>query len=139
MVLRSLTELNCSFVHEGRNWNKKVARSRTFTNTTSSVVVRTVARAEPATELALLAQRHTAEVRADAHLNEPLHHLRTTRDFRQTHGRAYNRVLVLCVLIRQIGKIDCTCSCNFFFCAGADENRLTLPQNSQLRAWINWR
>ena len=50
MGLLSLTELNCCWVHEGRNRNRKVARRRTFANTAGRVVVRPVAWAEPTTE-----------------------------------------------------------------------------------------
>ena len=50
----------------------KVLWSRTLADTTANVVVRTVARAEPAAVLALTVQRHATQVGANAQKNQVL-------------------------------------------------------------------
>src|SRR6185369_5390146 len=50
----------------------EVTRRRTFADATGGVVLRAVARAEPAAELALMRDRDAAEVGADADHDQPL-------------------------------------------------------------------
>src|SRR5690606_31251062 len=50
----------------------EIERRRPAADAARGVVVRTVARAEPALEVALVTERHAAEMRADADHDQPL-------------------------------------------------------------------
>lgn len=62
---------------EGVLWDLEVKRSRTLSNSTRNVVVRTVARAEPTTKVTGLTDRDTTQVSADTKHNKPSRVLNT--------------------------------------------------------------
>ena len=70
-MVSPLTQLDGCFVDEFGDRDGKVPRCGPFADAARGVVVRPVARAEPATEVASVAQGHTAKVRTHTHHHQP--------------------------------------------------------------------
>src|SRR5690606_40251002 len=99
----------------------KVLRRRAFADTSRSIVVRTMARAEIAAVLALRlalrgAKRHAAQVSAHAKGHQPV--VMTFLD-----------ALLVGFRVAQVGKADGALLHHFFLRTVPDENRLALPHD----------
>ena len=67
--MQLLTNNQISLVYEIVRWDLEIQRSRAFSYTARDVVVRTVARTEPAAEIAGFADGDTSEMCADSCCN----------------------------------------------------------------------
>lgn len=67
----TLTNNNLALLGEIVRWDFQVERRRSLSYAARDVVVRAVARAEPASKVTRLADGHASQVRADAQHDEP--------------------------------------------------------------------
>src|SRR6056297_993978 len=124
-----LAEQDRGFVHEFRNWNVEILGGRAAADAAGVVVMRAVARAEPAVEVARsVTDRNTAKMRADADLDQP---------FAGVLARKIGQGAVLVAgirraldvriardAVRQVRQVDGTGLRDFLFRAMPDEDRL---------------
>src|SRR5215468_10652472 len=100
---------------------RQIERCRALANAAGRVVDRAMARAEPALVLALIAERHAAQMRADADHHQPL------------------RLVLLDAVriglwIAQRGDVDALRRLDLVLAAVTDEDRLAAPEDLDLLA-----
>ena len=66
--------LERAFVQETVLWDLKIVRSRALASSARRVIVASMAGAEPAMVIPSIGEGHAAQVSADAHNDQPLHH-----------------------------------------------------------------
>ncbi|MPL88445.1 hypothetical protein SDC9_34468 [bioreactor metagenome] len=137
-----LAELDRCVVGEGRDRNVQVARRGALADAAGRIVMRAVARAEPAAEIAGVAERHAAEVSAHAHHHQPFAGV-LAREGRQgavlVRGVGAGLVGVLGRGVGQRRDVDRTGEINVFLGAAADEHRLAAPFHRELGAGFDAR
>mmetsp|Transcript_22443 Transcript_22443/g.36201 ORF Transcript_22443/g.36201 Transcript_22443/m.36201 type:complete len:320 (+) Transcript_22443:2069-3028(+) len=130
-----LTELDRCGVDKRRDGHRQVCGRRTLPDPAGGVVVRPVARAEPAAKVARIAQRHAAQVRTDTHHHQPLARF-VQRAVFVSGVRTHRSVRILGALVRQVRQLNRAGCFNLFSRPATDENRLAQPFHSQLCAGI---
>src|SRR6516225_6884803 len=109
-------DLNPGVGYELVRWQKKVFRGRAFADAPRSIVLRAVARTEPAVIFTLMGERYAAEVRADSNDDQLL--IMTLPDPRRIRFR-----------IGKISDVDVLRLFNLFLGPVEDENRLRAPEH----------
>mmetsp|Transcript_31928 Transcript_31928/g.50109 ORF Transcript_31928/g.50109 Transcript_31928/m.50109 type:complete len:202 (-) Transcript_31928:338-943(-) len=111
-LLPLLTNQDLLILDEGVRRDLHVEGSRTNPNTAAEIVVRAVARAEPAIELTGPTQRHASQVGANAHQHHPL---------------LFASPLNICLGIPELAHADGVRSFNLLLCAPTDKDGLPTP------------
>jgi len=105
-------------------WHLHVLWCRSLPNTTTVIIVRAMAWAEPATPVTLIDKWNAAQVCADSDHDKPLGTLSTLGiQFRIAHGSEEN------IILFGLG--------NHLWCAPTDKNRLSTPLHNKVLSHLN--
>src|SRR5436305_826649 len=129
-------DLDARGIQERVRGHVEVFRCGPAADAAGGVVLRAMAGAEIAAEIALVIQRDATQMCADADEDQPF---RFDGAILIGGLRTLWKVGIARELIRKAGDWNSTGFCNFFWGAAADEHRFAAPHHGDLLARLHWR